>query len=102
MPQMPLFSEVGVSLDTREFDHHDSMRLLRACTIERRQIVGFDDPPDQDKPPEFAPPRGRFLVAYTPGREPVACGGFRAYSHRTGVIGVRWVAKQVRSVAMEV
>ncbi|WP_433194503.1 GNAT family N-acetyltransferase [Nocardia sp. CA-107356] len=80
---------VDISLTTRNFDHIDSARLLRAYAVERREVVGFDDLPDLDKPFEFAPPCGRFVVVYSAVGEPIACGGFRTYPERDAVVEVR-------------
>lgn len=46
---------------------------------ERRSTVGFDDPPNLDRPAQYEPHRGLFIVAYIAG-EPVACGGLRTSS----------------------
>lgn len=65
------------------------MAPARAGRNERREIVGFDDPPDPDNPYEFQPPGGLFVVAYSSGGDPIVCGGYRTYLQQTAVVEVR-------------
>ena len=76
-------------LTARALDHPDSAQLLRDYAVERRAMVGFGDPPDLDRQPQYDPPSGLFLVAYTAAGEPVACGGIRAYSQAGRVAEIR-------------
>ncbi|WP_159850019.1 GNAT family N-acetyltransferase [Nocardia sp. CY41] len=82
-------SAADASIHPRSFDHPDSVRLLRAYAEERREMVGFDDPPDLDKPYEYEPPSGLFVVAYSPSGAAIACGGYRTYRAQTNVAEVR-------------
>ncbi len=46
-------------------------------------------------PADFAPPRGRFIVAYT-GAEPVACGGLKPFDRGAGEIKRLYVRPDMR------
>ncbi|WP_084654695.1 GNAT family N-acetyltransferase [Nocardia altamirensis] len=99
MSHLPRFNDpVEASLSARDFDHPDSVRLLCDYARERRVLVGFDDPPNLDKPSEYQPPRGLFVIAYTEPEIPIACGGIRTYRDRKGVFEIRkmYVAPQYR------
>lgn len=78
-----------VSWQARSFDHPDAVQLLRAYAEERRQMVGFDDPPDLDKPSEYEPPAGAFLVGYDHDVNPIACGGVRTYPEGDHAVEIR-------------
>lgn len=85
----PPHTGIDAVLRPRGFDHPDSARLLREYAAERRETVGFDDPPGLDTPSQYEPPCGVFLVAYTQTGKPVACGGIRAYSETDRVAEIR-------------
>jgi hypothetical protein len=98
MSHVRLNSAADATLTARSFDHPDSAWLLRDYAEERREIVGFDDPPDLDKPVEYQAPWGLFVVAYTQAGDPIGCGGVRAYPDRDRVVEIRkmYVAPQHR------
>ncbi|MFD4459637.1 GNAT family N-acetyltransferase [Nocardia sp. NPDC058480] len=67
------------TLVPHRFDHPVSVQLMAEYAKERRSMVGFDDPPNLDRPAQYEPHQGLFIIAYTAG-EPVACGGLRTSS----------------------
>ncbi|MET9214691.1 MULTISPECIES: GNAT family N-acetyltransferase [unclassified Nocardia] len=86
---MPHDRSPDLSLTARALDHPDSAQLLHDYAVERRAMVGFDDPPDLDRKVEYDPPVGLFVVAYTALGEPVACGGIGTYAKADRVAEVR-------------
>ncbi|MEV4208125.1 GNAT family N-acetyltransferase [Nocardia salmonicida] len=80
MPSHPEPDASGTpTLIPNRLDHPDSSQLMAEYAKERRAMVGFDDPPNLDRPEQYEPHQGLFIVAYAEG-EPVACGGLRTSS----------------------
>ncbi|MFG1923632.1 GNAT family N-acetyltransferase [Cryptosporangium sp. NPDC048952] len=65
----------GVALRPSAYDSPEAIPLIAALQDEYRVRYGGPDETPVD-PAEFAPPRGRFVVAWL-GDEPVGCGGWR-------------------------
>ncbi|RKN37770.1 GNAT family N-acetyltransferase [Streptomyces hoynatensis] len=80
-------SRAAFDILTRGFDHPDARRLNDLVQAEYAARYGDEGDVTPLEPGMFAPPRGRYLLAYDAGGRPVASGGWRARNAGPGSEG---------------